>query len=207
MFKLLIAKTGKKKYYILITIIALLFVSLLQFYLPQVTQSIIDEVIPSKNRQLLMQKILLLLAISAGLGILSYISTVFISIVSQHAISDLRADLYAHILTLDTSYFEHSKTGDIMTRVIDDIRSMQDLISPNTLSMLGNIVTFFSVLFYMIYNQWQLTLLIALTFPFLYVVNRFFGKVVKAAFRKVRETSSRINHTRSSSSAISTNNS
>ncbi|WEG73057.1 ABC transporter ATP-binding protein [Vagococcus intermedius] len=179
---------------LLLSLSSLLIIAGLEFSIPQVTQRIIDEVIPSKSVSQLSINIGLLLLFASLLSIFSYISTYVMSRISQTAIVELREDLYRHVLKQDFQFFETQKTGDLMTRFSGDIKTIQDLISPNTLKLVSNMLTFGFVMGFMLVKDWRLTLLISLTFPMLYLLNFYFSRHLRQAFRKVRQSTSKINN-------------
>ncbi|CAM3323267.1 ABC transporter ATP-binding protein [Vagococcus fessus] len=194
MLSFVFKKVYKEWKVILVSLVALVLIALVEFSIPQVTQTIIDDIIPAKSKSLLFQAIFWLGFLTVSLNILSYISTYLMSKISQEAVAELKQDLYGHVLEQDLTYFETQKTGDLMTRLTSDVRTIQDLISPSTLKIISNIVTFTLVLGFLFYTDWKLSLMIAVTFPMLYVVNDFFSKRMKANFRKVRESSARFNN-------------
>lgn len=194
MLKFIFKRVKKQWSLLIISMVGLFVIAMLQFVIPQITQYIIDKVIPSGSPQGLIYPLIFLMIIAILLAILSFISSYLISIVSQNAIVDLRVDLYQHILKQDYKFFEVQKTGDLMTRFSDDIKTLQDLISPNTLKLLGNIFTFIFILSFMLIRDAKLTLLIAITFPVLFFLNRTFGKLIKKTFRKVRQSTALINN-------------
>lgn len=175
--------------------LALIITALIDFKIPQITKNIIDDVIPNKDMALLMQYVLLLIIFAASLSLLNFISTYVISKVSQKAITSLKEELFQHTIYLDSAYFEDSKTGDLMERFGSDVRNLQDLISANTLARLSDILTFTIVYIFMLRTDAKLTLMITVTLPLIFFVNRFFNKKIKSAYRKVRSSSSKLNNT------------
>lgn len=173
---------------------SLVVIAFLEFSIPQLTQRIIDDIMPSKSVSQLLITIGTLLGFALALSVLSYVSTYVMSRISQTAIVELREDLYHHVLKQDFNFFETQKTGDLMTRFSGDIKTIQDLISPNTLKLFSNVLTFIFVLGFMLTTDWRLTLLITLTFPFLYLLNFYFSRHINTAFRQVRQSTAKINN-------------
>lgn len=187
-------RVAKEWKILVVSIIALILIALVEFKIPQVTQQIIDVVVPSKSKSLLFKSIATLAFFTVALNILSVASTYLMSKVSQQAVVSLRQDLYSHVLKQDLAYFENQKTGDLMTRLTSDVRTIQDLISPSTLKIFSNIVTFILVLGFLLFTDWKLSLLILITFPMLFLVNDYFSKKMKANFRSVRESVAKLNN-------------
>ncbi len=173
---------------------ALTIITLLQFVVPQIEQYIIDSVIPNKNLTWLAQAIALLLGSAVALGIFNYLSTYYMTVMSQAAIFDLRDDLYRHILSQDTRFFESSRTGDLMTRLTSDIGNLQSLISANMLGIVGNLFTFVGVLIFIYWINWQMALAVTLTFPLEFLLYRVFRGRIHSAFQRARASQARMSN-------------
>lgn len=194
MFRFVFSKVLKKRWLLVLNILALTVITLLQFVMPQIEQFIIDKVIPQRNFQWLSGAISLLLLTAVVLGIFTYISAYYMTVMSQNAITDLRNQLYSYLLKLDTTFFESSKTGDLMTRLTSDINNLQSLISANMLNMIGNLFTFIGVLGLIIYINWQMALAVSLTFPLMFLVYRVFRVRIRTAFLNARRSQSRMSN-------------
>ena len=187
-------RVAHQKGILLCSMALLAIVAAIQFSIPQLIQRVVDIAIPQQSMSLLFTYLGGILALAILLSVFNYFSTYLISKVSQTAIVDLRVDFFKHVLKQDYRFFEDQKTGDLMTRFSSDIRTIQDLISPNTLNLIGNVLTFIFIFIFMFVTDWKLTLLIALTFPALYFLNRYFSKHIKQAFRRVRQSTAQINN-------------
>lgn len=193
MAQFVIERLSNQKITVMIIVVALLVMSYLQFLIPQVTRFVIDDIIPNGTANELWVQLGVLFALTAGLALINYISNNAIATVSQRAITDLRNELYAHIMKQDYGFFETIKTGDIMEHVSADVTNVQELFSNNSFGLVGSIVTFIWVLTYLFIQDWLLALCISVTFPLLYFINRFFKRRLKVAYRAVRHASSQIN--------------
>lgn len=148
MFKFVFGTVLKRPWVLVLNVVVLTVLSLMDFLLPQFNQYIIDHVIPNKSvSQLVVVVGLLLLTVTIS-GVFTYLSTYWMGIMSQGAITNLRNQLYRYLIRLDTHFFESSKTGDLMVRLTSDINNLQNLISPNMLSLIGSLFTFVGVLFF-----------------------------------------------------------
>lgn len=194
MFRFVFSKVLKKRWLLVLNVFALTVITLLQFVMPQIEQFIIDKVIPQRNFQWLFGAIAILLLAAIILGVFTYISTYYMSVMSQNAITDLRNQLYEYLLKLDTSFFESSKTGDLMTRLTSDINNLQSLISANMLNMVGNLFTFVGVLALIFYINWQMALAVSLTFPLMFIVYRVFRVRIRTAFMNARRSQARMSN-------------
>jgi len=134
---------------------------------PVVTRKIINEVINGHNRELLLP----LLLVAAVAFILQHgltsLRLVINNTFEQKVIFDLRSDLYSHIQLLPLRWFDNRATGDLMTRVLEDVTSVErvliDGIDQGTVAVLQILI----VLAGMFYVSAQLTLVGLAPVPFL----------------------------------------
>jgi ABC-type multidrug transport system fused ATPase/permease subunit len=134
---------------------------------PGVTKSIVDDVIRAHRPDKLMP----LIIIAAGAFLLQHafnsIRLILNNTFEQRVIFDLRSDLYSHIQLLPLRWFDNRATGDLMTRVIEDVNSVErvliDGIEQGVVAIL-QVVIVLSVMFYL---NWQLALLALVPFPLL----------------------------------------
>lgn len=189
--------------YLVMSLISLTLVALMQFITPQINKTIFDEVIINKDYRMLVIQIGLLLGVTIVLGLLNYISSYFMTYLSQKTLISFKNDIYKHLLHQDFNFFETSQTGDLMTRLNSDVRTLQDLISSSTLSLFASVFTFVIVLIFMFIQNWVMSLLIILTFPILFYLNKTYSRKMKATHRKSRTMSSKVsNHLQTSLSSV-----
>lgn len=194
MFKFVFGKVLTRRWLLILNVLALTVITLLQFVVPQIEQYIIDKIIPQQNYAGLLWAIGGLLLTALVLGLFNYLSTYYMSVMSQNAITALRNQLYQYLLKLDTTFFESSKTGDLMTRLTSDINNLQSLISANMLNMVGNLFTFVGVLALIVYINWQMALAVSLTFPLMFLVYRVFRFRIRSAFLHARQSQARMSN-------------
>lgn len=194
MFRFVFGQVLNRRWLLGLNILALTIISLLEFVIPQYEQYIIDHVIPRRDLGLLTEVVLGLLGTAIALGILNYLSTYYMGVMSQGAITNLRTELYQYILRLDTHFFESSKTGDLMVRLTSDISNLQSLISANMLSMIGSIVTFIFVWIYIFIINWQMAVAVTLTFPLMFLIYRVFRARIHNAFRAARASQAQMSN-------------
>ncbi|MGX7014006.1 ABC transporter ATP-binding protein [Vagococcus silagei] len=194
MLKFILGKLKNKKVWLFASFILLLIISLLEFKIPQITQHIIDVSIPNKSKSDISFNAGLLLFFALLLSIFSYLSTFIMSRMSQDMIIELREDMYHQLLMQDFSFFEEAKTGDLMTRLSNDVKTLQDLVSPQSLKLISNLITFIVIYGFLFIQDATLTLLITLTFPILYFINVYFSKRIKKAYKNVSQSNAKINN-------------
>lgn len=167
---------------------SIILISLLEFVVPQLTKYTIDTVIPGK----LFGRLALIgagvLGAAIFLGALRYLSTSVMAAIGQKVLYKLRNDLYRHLQRLDVAYYDRNRTGDLMSRVTNDVSILQQLISSSMMQLFTDVFTFTAIAIYMLVIDWKLTLLLLATFPFMIWTTRLFGKRIRSSFRKVQES-------------------
>ena len=109
--------------------------------LPGSSKILLDKVIPENDEQLLY---LLLLGVS--LAILVQSSTAFfltrlLSVEAQHLISLLRAQVQRHILYLPVRFFDNTKSGELVSRIMTDVEGVRNLVGTGLVQMFGGVLT------------------------------------------------------------------
>ncbi len=199
MFSLTRARWGL----LLAAFLSIVLVSLLAFIIPQLTRYTIDIVIPEKRFGELGWIAGGVLGAAALLGVLGFVSSTAMAAVGQRAIHDLRNTLYRHIQSMDMAFFDRNRTGDLMSRVTNDVNMLQQLVSSSMIQLFTDVFTFTAIAGYMLYIDWQLTVLLLATFPLLLFTTRTFGKRIRSSFRVVQQSVAEVsNHLQDTLSGI-----
>jgi ATP-binding cassette subfamily B protein len=175
------------------TIAFAVLATLMVVVFPTVTQRVIDEAIRGRKPELILP--LALTAVGAFLvqGISNSIRIILNNTFEQKVIFDLRSDLYDHIQKLPLRWFDDRATGDIMTRVLEDVNSMErvliDGIEQGTVSILQVIIVG-GILF--LREPWLATLTM-IPVPFLAAGALLYTLTAKSRYRKQRQAASAMN--------------
>lgn len=177
-----------KQYWVMIifTCIAIGMIAVIEFLIPQLIQYTIDIAIPTKEPMMLVKIAGGFIAAALILAVFSFISSYFLSILGQRAVFSIRNDLYTHLIDQDIAYFDRNRTGDLMSRLTNDVNALQKLISSDLLDLVTSFGVFIVVSIYMFIANWQLTLALYLTFPFFVVITKLFSKKIRAVYRHVQ---------------------
>ncbi|WP_068617896.1 ABC transporter ATP-binding protein [Paenibacillus tuaregi] len=203
MFRELLAHTRGQWPLILLAAVALVAISILEFWIPQFTKIVFDELIPNRRYDALLKIGGYMIGAALLLGVFRFCSGFMMTLVSQRAIMRLRNLLYRHTLSLDLQFFERNRTGDLMNRLTSDVNQLQELMSTDTLSIAADLVTFIAVCGFLLYVDGELALLVIATFPFLFFTSRYFSGRIKSAYRRVRRSSAETsNHLQDTLSGI-----
>ena len=105
----------------------------------------------------------------------------------QRALFDARADVIAKIEKLDIGYFESVESGDLMSRLINDITQVDSFLSQGFRRVLGAAMGLLATLAAMVWVNWQLALATLMVVPVMVVVTKLFGAIARRAFRTRQE--------------------
>src|ERR1700731_885797 len=141
--------------------------TLMVIVFPAVTKRIIDDVVRLHHPE----KLLPLIAPAAVGFVFQHAFNVLRLILNntfeQKVIFDLRSDLYSHIQLLPLKWFDNRATGDLMTRIIEDVNSVERVLIDGIEQGVVAVLQVVIVLGVMFYINWQLALLALVPFPLL----------------------------------------
>ncbi len=111
--------------------------------------------------------------LTGGLGILQTWAT---NIVGQRVMRDLRDQLYIHLQRLSFGFFTGTRTGEIQSRIANDVGGIQNVVTNTLSSVLSNVVIVISTLVAMAVLSWQLALVSVVTVPFFFLLSGIVGE-------------------------------
>lgn len=122
-----------------------------------------------------------------------FLFTFFTASLGQSVVRDMRVSTYNKILHLNLSQYDKTPIGTLTTRTINDIESINDIFSDGLIPIIADLLSIFSVLTYMFYVDWRLTLVCLAPFPFLIVATYYFKESVNRSFIRVRNAVANLN--------------
>ncbi|HUN89738.1 MAG TPA: ABC transporter ATP-binding protein [Terriglobales bacterium] len=153
---------------------------------PQVLGRAINDLTTGAWRHMLITYSLLIVAIAAIKGIFQFLTRWIMIGVSRDIEFDLRNDLFRHLETLPYSYYQKTRTGDIMARVTNDLNAVRMLLGPAIMYAANTIVfTAFSLPF-MFAISFRLTLWAVLPLPIVSVLLQTFGRRIHERFERIQ---------------------
>jgi subfamily B ATP-binding cassette protein MsbA len=127
------------------------------------------------------------LAIAVLDAICTYAEKYLTTSVAQWISYDLRLTIYAHIQKLSLSFHDNKRTGDLISRVTDDIEAIQSFIMNGLLGVLINVMTLVGMIAVMFWLNWKFTLIALSVVPILFVIVYSYTRRIKKAAREVRK--------------------
>ena len=108
---------------------------------PFLLRDILDEAIPEKDRDLLLMLVGGMIAIAIATGALGVAQTWLSNLVGQRVMHDLRAQVYRHLQRLSLAFFTRTRTGEIQSRIANDIGGVQTVVTTTATSIVSNVTT------------------------------------------------------------------
>ena len=155
----------KYKPFLIVILILMLINALLGLVTPYVSGMIVDEVIVSKKNELLLKFILLLAGGVLIKSIARYFSLMMVEKVTQDFFIDVRSEMYSKLQQMDFSYFDKTKTGDIMTRISGDLQVVRDFFAGSATVVFESTFSFIFVMALMIKMNLLFTVLLLAVTP------------------------------------------
>ena len=123
--------------------------------------------------------------VNGAIGILQTYQT---TRVGQQVMRDLRDRLYSHLETLSLAFFTNTKTGEIQSRLANDVGGVQSVVTTTASTILANVVTFVSSIVAMIIISWQLTIVSVITVPAFFWLTKTVGQRRRRVSRATQES-------------------
>ena len=153
---------------------------------PQVLKRAIDDLNLGVTHQKLITYSLLMVAIAAIKGLFQFLTRWIVIGVSRDIEFDLRNDLFAHLETLPYSYYQKTRTGDIMARATNDLNAVRMLLGPAIMYSANTIVFTAGALVFMTQISPRLTLWAFLPLPVVSIVLQYFGRRIHERFERIQ---------------------
>jgi len=151
-------------------------------------RQVIDEALPEQDLWLLNWLVAGMVAIAVVTGALGVVQTLLSNQVGQRVMHDLRTAVYEHLQRLSLAFFTRTRTGEVQSRLANDIGGVQEVVTSTATSIVSNVTTVLATVVAMFILDWQLTLFALALLPlFVWLTKRVGDQRRKVA--KVRQES------------------
>src|SRR3954470_20581919 len=132
---------------------------------PFLLREVIDVALPHQNVVLLVWLVVGMVAVAAVTAALGVVQTWISTTVGQQVMHRLRTDVFAHLQRQSVAFFTRTRTGEVQSRITNDIGGMQSVVTSTATSVASNLTTAVATLVAMLALSWQLTLVSLLVLP------------------------------------------
>ena len=181
------------RWWVVVSLLLLFLTTGMQLLGPYITKVAIDTHIAAHDLH------------GLNLAVLAYLVTVLIGFLSQYAQSytmqytgqramhDLRTQLFTHVQRQDLAFFDRNPVGRLMTRVINDVETLNELFGSGMVALLGDLLTLIGVAAAMLVLDWRLAVISFATFPFILPATAAYRKRARENYRDSRRILARMN--------------
>jgi ATP-binding cassette subfamily B protein len=142
---------------------------------PFLLRAVLDDAIPARDTTLLALLVVGMIAIAIATGALGVAQTLLSNTVGQRVMHDLRAAVYRHLQRLSLSFFTRTRTGEIQSRIANDIGGVQNVVTSTATSIVSNVTTVIAAGAAMFLLDWRLALFAFALLPFFVWLTRRVG--------------------------------
>jgi ATP-binding cassette, subfamily B, bacterial MsbA len=131
--------------------------------------------------------IALFLALVVVQGLCSMGHSYLTAYVSQHIVADFRRHLFSHLQTLSVAFFARRRTGELLSRLMNDVTIIQSVVTETPIDGAKQLVTFVGGIAFLLVMNWRLCVLILILLPLLVLVAKFFGRRLKSLSTSIQD--------------------
>lgn len=153
--------------------------SLAWLLLGQGVKYVIDQGFVASNKEALEQALVVVLAVVVFGSIATYFRFYWMVWLGERVCADIRKSLFSHLLTLTPSFFENTRTGEIISRFTSDTTLLQSVVGTGVSMALRSLVMFIGALILMSFTSLTLTVLVFIAVPLMLIPIRILGNKVR----------------------------
>jgi len=176
-----------------VILVCLIVVAVLLAVPPLLIRELIDVAIPDGNRRLLNLLVIGMVALYLVNGLINVLQNHMNTIVSQRIMFDIRNQLYEHLQGLSLRFYTASHTGEIMSRLTDDVAAIQNVVTGSLVSIAQNFFTIAITLAVIFAIDWQLALLSVSLLPLFIYPTRLVGRLRRKLRRETQQARASLN--------------
>ena len=160
---------------------------------PVVLKKIVDENLTQSSYDFFLEYILLM-ALLLVMEVLSNYSFIYnAGFLGQSVVKDIRVKLFNHIQKFKMKYYDKSSVGILITRAVTDMERIADIFGQGLFMILSDILKMLIVAIVMITMNWELSIIVFISLPFILLATKVFQKYMKLAFDEVRNEVANLN--------------
>ncbi|MFC4006750.1 ABC transporter ATP-binding protein [Nonomuraea purpurea] len=149
--------------------------SLVSLASPFLLREVLDVAIPARDAGLLTLLALGMIGVAVTTSVFDVLQTLVSTTMGQRVMHDLRISVYTHLQRMSLAFFTRTKTGEVQSRIANDIGGMQSVLTTTASSFISNLTTVIATIVAMAALEWRLTLLSLATLPIFVWISRKVG--------------------------------
>lgn len=176
----------------LMAVVLMLVATALTLLTPYLLKIAVDTYITGGDQAGLIRVSIYTAAAFIGLYVFTALQNYLLSWVGQHVLANMRRDLFVHLQELSMAYHDTHIVGVTVSRVMNDVAVINDLISQGLITLLGDVFILVGIIVIMLKMNTPLALLIFTVLPLMVLVTVWFSRRARNAYRKTRTSVARV---------------
>ena len=160
---------------------------------PLILRELIDRVLPQRDLGSLTWMAAALLVVPVSSGIISVLQRRLNAQIGEGVIYDLRLALFSRLQRMSLRFFTHTKVGEMMSRLNNDVVGAQSAINNTIINLITNVIQAGAVLLVMFTLEWRLTLMSIFILPLFFIVARRLGTQLRTIARQHMDANAQMN--------------
>ncbi|MEV0145816.1 MULTISPECIES: ABC transporter ATP-binding protein [unclassified Nonomuraea] len=153
----------------------ILLSSLVSLASPFLLREVLDVAIPRRDPMLLTLLALGMIVVAVTTSVFDVVQTLVSTTVGQRVMHDLRTSVYTHLQRMSLAFFTRTRTGEVQSRIANDIGGMQSVVTSTATSIVSNLTTVIATIVAMVALDWRLTAISLVLLPVFVWISRHVG--------------------------------
>jgi len=193
LFKRLLAYIKSYRNIFIFSVFSVFGLSIFGALRPLILEKIVDDNLTANNYEFFVEYVVIMLFLLVFEVISNYSFIYNAGLLGQSVVKDIRTQLFKHIQDFKMKYYDQSSVGILITRTVTDMERIADIFGQGLFMILSDILKMFIVAIVMIYMNWELSLIVFISLPFILFATKIFQKYMKLAFDEVRNEVANLN--------------
>lgn len=193
MFKKFISYYKPHKKLLIIDMLCAFLIAVTDLIYPMVTRNFINNIIPDKKLKLIFQIGIILVVLYCIRAVLEYIVGYYGHVLGVKMEYDMRKDMFAHVVELPFSYFDNTRTGHIMSRMVNDLNEVSELAHHGPEDIFISIIMILGSFILLLEINLKLTLITFTIMPFMIYFAIHYNSKMRRSFREIRVSLADVN--------------
>ncbi len=176
------------RWQVLAVMLSIVATSLLGVVNPYLLRFLLDVAIPQRDFGLLNLAVVLMIVIPVVSGLIGVGQTYVNNRVGQAVMEDLRNAVYAHLQKMPLRFFTETRTGEIQSRISNDVGGVQSVVTDTASSVFANLVIVLTTLLAMVWLDWRLTAISLIILPFFMYLTYRVGRIRRAVSKETQQS-------------------
>lgn len=193
LFRRLLEHTNAYRWTFYFVAFAAIALSALGVLRPALLQQAIDTSIVPRDGESFLFFVILMISVLVLEVLFQFAFIFYANWLGQNVIRDIRVKLFKLMLSFKMKYYDKSAVGRLTTRAVNDIETISSIFSQGLFMIISDLLKMTVIAGFMIYESWQLALIVFAILPILLYATRLFQRAMKAAFEEVRNQVANLN--------------